>query len=69
MKKYIILLLVSAISMAAQAIVVQKVYLKNGSVLSGYIQKQDDNGLLTVATQEALICFKGTDAHTSNEQN
>ena len=56
MKKYIILLLVSAISMAAQAIVVQKVYLKNGSVLSGYIQKQDDNGLLTVATQEAIIC-------------
>ena len=69
MKKYIILLLVSAISMAAQAIVVQKVYLKNGSVLSGYIQKQDDNGLLTVATQEALICLKGTDANISNEQN
>lgn len=69
MKKYMILLLVSAISMAAQAIVVQKVYLKNGSVLSGYIQKQDDNGLLTVATQEALICLKGTDANISNEQN
>lgn len=69
MKKYILLFIVSVISMAAQAIIVQKVYLKDGSVLSGFIQKQDGNGLLTVATQEAIICIKGTDANISNEQN
>lgn len=69
MKKYIFLLIASAISMAAQAIIVQNVYLKDGSVLSGYIQKQDDNGLLTIATEQATICLKSSLANISNEQN
>lgn len=69
MKKYIFILIATAISMAAQAIIVQKVYLKDGSVLSGYIQKQDDNGLLTIATEQATICLKSSQANISNEQN
>ena len=38
---------------SAEAIIVQKIYLKDGSVLSGYIQKQESNGNLTFHTDIA----------------
>lgn len=54
---------------SAEAVVVQKIYLKNGSVLSGYIQKQEGNGNLTFHTDIAEICLKSKDATISNEKN
>lgn len=54
---------------SAEADIVQKIYLKNGSVLSGYIQKQDGNGNLTFHTDIAEICLKSKDATISNEKN
>ena len=54
---------------SAEAVIVQKIYLKNGSVLSGYIQKQEGNGNLTFHTDIAEICLKSKDATISNEKN
>ena len=54
---------------SAKAVVVQKIYLKDGSVLSGYIQKQDNNGNLTFRSDNAEICLKSKDATISNEKN
>lgn len=49
----------------AKAIVVQKVYLKNGSVLNGYIQKQDKNDNITFRSESATICVSGKNATTT----
>lgn len=70
MKKiFIIVVLLATFCGSAGAVVVQKIYLKDGSILSGYIQKQDDNGNLTFRSDNALICLKSSDATISNEQN
>lgn len=58
-----------AIAGSAEAVIVQKIYLKDGSVLSGYIQKQDDNGNLTIHSDVAEICLKSSQAVISNEKN
>lgn len=44
-----------AIVVVANAIVTQKVILKDGSVLYGYLQQQDGKGSLTICTDSALI--------------
>ena len=54
---------------SAKAVIVQKILLKDGSVLSGYIQKQDGNGNLTFHTDIAEICLKSKEATISNEKN
>ena len=48
-----------------QAVVVQKVYLKNGSVLNGYIQKQDKSDNITFRSESAIICVNGKNATTT----
>ena len=58
-----------AIAGSAEAVIVQKIYLKDGSVLSGYIQKQDDNGNLTIHSDVAERCLKSSQATSSNEKN
>ena len=50
-----------AIVVVANAIVTQKVTLKDGSVLYGYIQQQDGKGKLTIHTDSAIICINGND--------
>lgn len=50
-----------AIVVVANAIVTQKVTLKDGSVLYGYIQQQDGKGQLTIHTDSAIICINGND--------
>ena len=69
--KKILSLVVFALAFAgsAEAVIVQKIYLKDGSVLSGYIQKQDGNGNLTFHSDNAEICLKSKDATISNEKN
>lgn len=52
---FAILLIVLAHFGATKAIIVQKVTLKNGSVLNGYIQQQDGSGRLTFHTDNATI--------------
>ena len=69
--KKILSFMVAALAIAgsAEAVIVQKIYLKDGSVLSGYIQKQDDNGNLTIHSDVAEICLKSSQATISNEKN
>lgn len=50
-----------AIVGVANAIVTQRVALKDGSVLYGYIQQQDGKGQLTIHTDSAIICINGND--------
>lgn len=62
MKKLAILFgMFLACCQVAEAVVVQKIILKNGSELNGYIQKQDDKGNLTFQSDFALICLKADD--------
>ena len=70
MKKILTLLILAFVySNVANAVVVQKIYLKDGSILSGYIQKQDGNGNLTFRSDNAEICLKSKEATISNEKN
>lgn len=62
MKKIVALFLSMLFLLHVQAIVVQKVYLKNGSVLNGYIQKQDKNNNITFRSENAIICISGTNS-------
>ncbi len=55
MKRLIFLLLAFAVSQLSEAVIVQKVTLKNGSVLNGYIQQQDGIDKITFHTDNALI--------------
>ena len=60
MKKILSILFAFAIVSVANAIVTQKVILRDGSVLYGYIQKQDGKGRLTIHTDSALVCQSGS---------
>lgn len=56
MKRLLILFgIFLACCQVAEAVVVQKIILKNGSELNGYIQKQDDKGNLTFQSDFAII--------------
>lgn len=71
MKKYHIILLfvISALFASnANAIVVQKIHLKNGSVLYGFIERQDVNGQLNISTDNAIICAKSDSVTITREQ-
>ncbi len=65
MKKIVISFLSVFIMLQVQAVVVQKVYLKNGSVLNGYIQKQDKSDNITFRSESAIICINGKNATTT----
>ena len=65
MKKVVVLFLSAFTLLQAQAIVVQKVYLKNGSVLNGFIQKQDKSDNITFRSESAIICVNGKNATTT----
>ena len=69
--KKILSLIAFALTFAstANAIIVQRIYLKDGSFLSGYIQKQDANGDLTFHSDNAEICLKNSETTISNEKN
>jgi hypothetical protein len=54
-KKAYILMLFFAVFWVANATVVQKAVLKNGSVLYGYVKQQDGMGKLTFHTDSAII--------------
>ena len=51
-----------AILGVAKAITVQKIILKNGSVLNGYIQQQTSNGLMTIRTDNAIVYVNNSNA-------
>ena len=65
MKKIVILVLSVFAILQANAVVVQKVYLKNGSVLNVYIQKQDKKDNITFRSESAIICVSGKNATTT----
>ncbi len=48
--------------------IVQKVELKNGSVLEGYIQSQDGSSKMTVHTEKALIIVSSSNADVFDRQ-
>lgn len=59
MKKIFSLFLVLTLySSVVHAVVVQKIYLKNGSVLNGYVQQQDGQGNMVIKTDNAIICLQ-----------
>lgn len=60
MKKFILLALSWAISLTAQAVVVESLVLKNGTVLNGYIQKQTGDQC-TFFSQNALVILNSND--------
>ena len=64
-KLLIIMLLATA--EIANAVVVQKVYLKNGSVLNGYVQQQDGKGNLIIKTDNATICLTNKNVSTPTD--
>ena len=64
-KLLIIMLLATA--KIANAVVVQKVYLKNGSVLNGYVQQQDGKGNLIIKTDNATICLTNKNVSTPTD--
>ncbi len=58
MKKFSLLILSFAFCVFAEInAATQTILLKNGSVLYGYIQKQDGRGRMTICTDSALICL------------
>lgn len=66
MKKILLSIVFYALYISmANAVVVQKVYLKNGSVLNGYIQKQDKSDNITFRSESAIICVNGKNATTT----
>ena len=56
MKKIFLALVASFVMTASNAVVVQQMVLKNGTVLYGYIQQQDGNGTMTFHTDKAIVC-------------
>ena len=69
MKKILFLLVaLCVLGVDARAIVVQKFYLKEGSVLNGYIQRQEGDGKLTIHTDYATICINNGKATVAGEQ-
>lgn len=65
MKRIVLLFTLVIACITAQAVVVQKVLLKNGTVLYGYIQQQDKNDNITFKTDYATICIDGKHATTT----
>ena len=66
MKKILFSIVLYALYISmANAVVVQKVYLKNGSILNGYIQKQDKSDNITFRSESAIICVNGKNATTT----
>lgn len=55
MKKVISFIFALAACFSANAVIVQKMTLKNGTVLSGYIQQQDGGKTMTFRTEEAIV--------------
>lgn len=66
MKKTIMSLLLFAVCAIASATVTQKFYLKNGTVLNGFIKQQDMKGNITVKTESAVICLSSFDVETED---
>lgn len=66
MKKilFIIGCLIGSINFA-NAVIVQSVRLKNGTILNGYIQHQDKNENITFRSENAVVCVDGKNATTT----
>lgn len=66
MKKiFIFVVLTTMFLSSVNAVVVQKVYLKNGTILNGYIQQQDNDDNITFRSDDAVICVPGNNATTA----
>lgn len=63
MKKILSYLFAFAIFGTANAVVVQKVTLKNGTVLNGYIQSQNGSGKMTFHTDNAVVYMKSNNTN------
>ena len=68
MKRLFIAILTITVAITANAATTLHLHLKNGSVLSGYIQKQDSKGMLTFHSDSAVICLNSSNASITNER-
>ncbi len=64
MKRRIVSMLLASLCLFVDAAVIQKVYLKNGSVLNGYIEEQDKKGNIVFCSENATICITAKDVKT-----
>ena len=69
MKKYLSIIFILTSAIAAEAVTTLHLHLKDGSVLSGYIQKQDDKGTLTFRSEQAVMSFNSASATITNERD
>lgn len=68
-KLFFVLLAAFYMAATADAIVVQKIILKNGTEFGGFIEKQDGYGRMTIHTDWALVCYNGNgNVNISNEK-
>lgn len=67
MKRTILFIALIACVFVANAVVVQKIYTKNGSVLNGYIKYQKKNNII-ISTESAIICVDGSKVMIENER-
>lgn len=67
MKKIFLTIVLIANCIISQATVIQKVHLKNGTVLNGYIQQQDKKDNITFRSESATICVNGKNASTTEK--
>lgn len=66
MKKYIFVsMLLCLCTVCVRAIVVQRVLLKNGTVLNGFIQQQDNDDNITFRSDNAIVNISGVNATTT----
>lgn len=68
MKKILSIVLALTLAISANAVSVQKIRLKNGSVLYGFIQRQYGDGKLLISTDSAVICLKKNHAKMTVEE-
>ena len=70
MKRIIfVIALLTLSNLGTNAVIFQKVLLKNGSVLNGFVQQQDGNGNMIVNTDNAIICVKNLNVSVSDGKN
>jgi hypothetical protein len=68
MKKILALAVMLLTTVATYAVTVQEVYLKNGSVLTGYIKQQDKKENITFSSDNAAISIAGAQVVITNEE-
>ena len=69
MKKHLLILMSLVVSTTVNATIVQSFHLKDGSVINGYIESQDNEGNMILRGETATICRPDTVASITNSMD